>query len=639
MLNPIRVAVHRALAARERLLQGYPGWEEWRGQAQAIKAEAISRLDELLGCLKNEVEKWGGLVLFARDAGHARDLIIEVARRHRVTAVVKSKSMTTEEISLNPALTAAGIQTLETDLGEFIVQLAGQPPAHLTAPALHLNRRQIARLFQENLGQSFQEEPEALTQRATEYLKPYYYQAQMGITGVNFAAADGTLVLLENEGNLRLTASLPGVHLALMGLEKVIPALKDAEVFLRLLPASATGQRATALVHFIRGLKPHGKGSQAFYLIILDNGRRRLAAAPELKEALYCLRCGACLNICPIFQEGAAHLYGRVYPGAIGILLAPFLAPVGDISDLCTQCGACTEICPVKIPLAEKIIEVRRLSPKFKRLRLLSRLAGLGLARPFLYRHLEPGLRLLQNHLPGLISRSSSALILSPESFHRRRQWYRGGGQGSQTPLQSSPISSPPTPYAGWEGGGGRGQGPVAQASSLWEPPGPPPTLEARLTEAAASLHEVRGPEALARLLAVAKEPLWLEDHPWLRQAAPELEKLGVKPRFADAPEAPPAHTAVTVALGAIPETGSVLVSAVGAAAGLLPLKARRHIVLVPPERAGLSLSQALELTRQGGALVTWLTGPTRTADIEKVLVLGAQGPGELDLVLYQPEA
>ncbi len=633
MLNPIRVAVHRALAARECLLQGYPGWEEWRGQAQAIKAEAISRLDELLGCLKAEVEKWGGRVLFARDAGHARDLIIEVARRHRVTAVVKSKSMTTEEIGLNPALTAAGIQTLETDLGEFIVQLAGQPPAHLTAPALHLNRRQIARLFQENLGQSFQEEPEALTQRATAYLQPYYYQAQMGITGVNFAAADGTLVLLENEGNLRLTASLPGVHLALMGLEKVIPALKDVEVFLRLLPASATGQRATALVHFIRGLKPHGKGSQAFYLIILDNGRRRLAAAPELKEALYCLRCGACLNICPIFQEGAAHLYGRVYPGAIGILLAPFLAPVGDISDFCTQCGACSEICPVKIPLAEKIIEVRRLSPKFTRLHLLSRLAGLGLARPFLYRRLEPGLRLLQNHLPGLISRSSRGLSLSPESFHRRRQWYRGGGQGSQTP-PFSPISPPPTPYRGLGGGVGEGGGTLTKKF-----PRPSPTLETRLTEAAASFHEVRGPVALARLLATAEEPLWLEDHPWLRQAAPELEKLGVKPRFADAPEAPPAHTAVTVALGAIPETGSVLVSAAGPAAGLLPLKARRHIVLVPPDRAGLSLSQALELTRQGGALVTWLTGPTRTADIEKVLVLGAQGPGELDLVLYQPEA
>jgi len=291
----------------------------------------------------------------------------------------------------------------------------------------------------------------------------------------------------------------------------------------------------------------------------------------------------------------------------------------------------------VKIPLAEKIIEVRRVSAKFRGLHLLSRLAGLGLARPFLYRQLEPGLRLLHHHLPGLKGRSPLGPTLAPESFHRRRQWYRGGGQGSQTTLQSSPISLPPTPYMGvGVGVGGDYKGDPAGRPYV---PGPPPTLEARLTEAAASLHEVRGPEALARLLAAAGEPLWLEDHPWLRQAAPELEKLGVHPRFAGAAEVPQAHTAVTVALGAITETGSVVVGAAGAAALLLPLKARRHIVLVLPDRAGLSLSQALELTRQGGSLVTWLTGPTRTADIEKVLVLGAQGPGELGVVLYQPEA
>ncbi|MDP3181216.1 MAG: LUD domain-containing protein [Desulfobaccales bacterium] len=169
--------------------------------------------------------------------------------------------------------------------------------------------------------------------------------------------------------------------------------------------------------------------------------------------------------------------------------------------------------------------------------------------------------------------------------------------------------------------------------------PRPSPTLQTRLTEAAASLHEVRGPAALARLLAAAGEPLWLEEHPWLRQAAPELEKLGVKPRFADAAEIPQAHTAVTVALGAMPETGSVMMGAAGAAAARLPFRARRHIVLVPWDRADLTLSEALELTRQSGALVTWLTGPSRTADIEKVLVLGAQAPGELDVVLYQPEA
>ena len=621
MLNPIRTATHRALKAREFLLEGYPSWEEWRGQAQAIKTAALARLDELLSSLKVEVEKWGGRVLFARDARHTRDLILEVARRHQVREVVKAKSMTTEEVGLNPALIAAGLKVRETDLGEFIVQLAGQPPAHLTAPALHLDRRQIARLFQENLGQSVPKDPKGLTRLATTYLKPSYYQAQMGITGVNFATADGTLIFLENEGNLRLTASLPRVHLALMGLEKVIPALTDMEVFLRLLPASATGQRATALVHFLRGLKPQAAGPQAFYLVILDNGRRRLLKEPALKEALHCLRCGACLNICPIFQVGAAHLYGRVYPGAIGILLAPYLAPTGDISDLCSQCGACQEICPVKIPLTAMIRQVRRHSPKFRGLRLLSRLAGLGLRLPPLYRGLEPGLRLLPR-LPGLKNRG---LSLALKSFHKQLGHSEGGGpSGPQTALPSPPAL---TPLAAREG---RGQTPKI--------PGPRLTLKSRLKEAGGALHRLKGPADLARLLAACQQPIWLQDHPWLRQAAGELEKLGVSPRFAEAASVPPAHTVVTVGLGAVPETGSVLAQAADGAALFLPLKARRHLVLISPQEADLTFFQALDLSRRG-PLVTWLTGPTRTADIEKVLVLGAQGPQEMDLVLYQPES
>ena len=389
----VRAAAHRALAARDRLLSGYPLWEAWRRQARASKTEAVARLDELLDDLERAVTAWGGRVLRARDAAQARQLILDVAREHGVKTVVKAKSMTTEEIGLNPALAAAGLQVMETDLGEFIVQLAGHPPAHLTAPALHLNRHQIADIFAAHLGLRSPAEPEALARQATAYIKPHFFEAQMGITGVNFATPEGTLVLLENESNLRFTATLPKVHLALMGLEKVIPRLSDLEVMLRLLPASATGQRLTALVHFIQGLKVQPQGNQIFYLVILDNGRRRLAADPELAEALYCLRCGACLNVCPIFQVGAAHLYGRVYPGAIGILLAPYLAPVGDICDLCTQCGACQEICPVGIRLADNIRGLRRHSRRFRQLRGLTTVAGAVLSRPRWYRGLEPATR------------------------------------------------------------------------------------------------------------------------------------------------------------------------------------------------------------------------------------------------------
>jgi len=616
--------------ARDCLLGDYPLWEDWRRQARAIKTEALARLDEYLEELEAAVTAWGGRVLRARDAPEANRLILQVAREHGVQEVVKAKSMTTEEIGLNAALAAAGIWTLETDLGEFIVQLAGHPPAHLTAPALHLNRYQIAEIFAEHLGLRGSAEPESLARVATAYINPHFFEAQMGITGVNCAAPDGTLVLLENESNLRFTATLPKVHLALMGLEKIIPRLTDAEVILRLLPASATGQRLTALVHFIRGLKSQPRGQQAFYLVILDNGRRRLAADPDMAEALYCLRCGACLNICPIFQVGAAHLYGRVYPGAIGILLAPYLAPTGDICDLCTQCGACQEICPVGLRLTEKIRTLRRHSPRFRQLRLCSAAAGLVLSRPWWYRGLEPAWRALagpvarHGGLPGFAS-------LAPINFHRQLQARQVAGFGRE--YRHSP------PPASREAGFSTFSGDKAADHDQREEVSPAAQLATRLQEAAASLQQVRGPAALARHLAAAPPPLGLEDHPWLRPVATELGKMGVRHWLVRDDWAPEIGTAVTVALGAIPETGSVLVDSGRGPASVLPFRAKKHVLLVPRDRADLSLSQALALVQnRGPGLVSWLTGPSRTADIEKVLVLGAQGPMSLETILYQEE-
>jgi L-lactate dehydrogenase complex protein LldF len=583
------------------------------------------------------VTAWGGRVLWARDAAQARQLILDVAREHGVETVVKAKSMTTEEIGLNPALAAAGLRVMETDLGEFIVQLAGHPPAHLTAPALHLNRHQIADIFAAHLGRRSPAEPEALARLATAYIKPYFFAAQMGITGVNFATPEGTLVLLENESNLRFTATLPKVHLALMGLEKVVPHLSDVEPMLRLLPASATGQRLTALVHFIQGLRVQPQGRQIFYLVILDNGRRRLAADPELAEALYCLRCGACLNVCPIFQVGAAHLYGRVYPGAIGILLAPYLAPTGDICDLCTQCGACQDICPVGIRLADKIRGLRRHSRRFRQLRALTTAAGALLSRPRWYRGLEPATR----RLAVLAARQSWGLpglsALASESFNqqqrgRRRETLQGEEDQGRIP---PPTCQAPRHHApdGAEAGRRAAKENLDPGSSISQ-------LAKRLQEAGSSLTEVKGPADLARRLAGEREPLWLEDHPWLHPVAGELEKLGVKHRVAQADWAPEAGTAVSVGLGAIPETGSVLVDSGGGPGAVLAFRAEKQIVLIPRQSSRLSLAQALEYVRsRGPGRVSWLTGPSRTADIEKVLVLGAQGPQNLEIFLYQEEA
>jgi len=613
----VRLATHRALAARERLRAESREWEHWRRRVRDLKAEALSRWDGNLAALCHAVQSWGGEVLWAETAAQAHSQLLALARRHGVTRVVKSKSMTTEELGLTPALTAAGLEVTETDLGEFIVQLAGHPPAHLTAPALHLDRLEIARLFARHLGYALPAEPPELCAAARRHLAPQYDAAQMGITGVNAATPEGTLVFLENEGNLRRTAVTPPVHVAVMGLEKLIPRLPDLEVVLRLLPASATGQRLTALVHLLRGLKEGPSGTQAFYLLLVDNGRRRLGRDPKLRPALFCLRCGACLNICPVFQAGGAHLYGRVYPGAIGILLAPFLPPPGDLPDLCTQCGACGEICPAAIPLPELILALRRHSRRFAFWRSVSSAVGGLLCHPSLYRRSEGWLR----HLPERL-RPSDLPPLAPESFHAR--WRQRG---------------PEAP--GWGKAGpaaGQGEFPPRPAvlSGSEEKASPSPH---RFAEAGASFRTLAGPQALAAFLReVAGGPLWLEDHPWLRPVADNLAALGIPARLARDQWAPEADTVVSVGLGAVAETGSVLVAPPPGPAAWLPFRACRQVVVVPAARAGLSLAESLALAATTPEpFLTWLTGPTRTADIEKVLVLGAQGPAHLDVVAYDP--
>jgi L-lactate dehydrogenase complex protein LldF len=644
----VRTATHRALMARERLLADYPEWEDWRRQARAAKTAMVERWPEYLALLREQVESWGGEVFFANDAAQANDFILQVARRHRVAGVVQSKSMTAHEIGLPPFLAHHGIHLTETDLGEFIIQLAGHAPAHLTAPALHLNRFQIARILSDHLGVESPSDPAALTRLASDHLAGRYAQADMGITGVNFAAAqEGVLVCLENEGNLRLSATLPPVHLALMGWDKMISGLADLEPMLRLLPASATGQRLTSLVHFFKGKKSGPRGTQAFYLVILDNGRSRLAAHPELKEALYCLRCGACLNICPVFQVKGAHLYGRVYPGAIGALLAPFLPPVGDIADLCTQCGSCAAICPAAIELPGKIRYLRRKAPAFRRVRIATRAAGEVFRRPRLYRVLEYSAHAWLGGLWRARARQFLSHGLPRESFFRSHQRGKFSDSGPNAPYPDPKLPFLPSiklkgkyhRLDGESAGAGAGLGeispPVPKTLDRLKPDPPD-----RWAEAGTALISLQGAKALARHLGeTAQGEIWLEDHPWLRPVARELAQLGIAAQVAHKDAALGVDTAVTVGLGGIPEIGAAVVPAGQGPAAWLGLQARRHVVLAPPERASLNVQEALNLVRKHqGSLVTWLTGPTRTADIEKILVLGAQGPAELTIILYQPK-
>ncbi|MFP5262080.1 MAG: LutB/LldF family L-lactate oxidation iron-sulfur protein [Blastocatellia bacterium] len=374
--NSKRAVRDRDLQARLRVLNGFvfkrnaafaelEQGEALRDRARAIKEKTIARLDHYLVRLEESVARAGGAVHWARTGEEAREIILDIARRNGVRRVVKSKSMVTEEIDLNEALGRAGIEAVETDLGEYIVQLAGERPSHILAPAIHKSKGDISDLFADKLGAVNLVEAEELTAVARKQLRQNFCTADMGVTGANFAVAEtGTVALVENEGNIRLSTTLPRIHVAVMGVEKVIPSLADLAVFLRILARSASGQKMSSYVSLITGPRREGEtdGARQFHLVILDNGRTRILADDEKRESLYCLRCGACLNVCPVYQKIGGHAYGSVYSGPIGSIITPQLVGLGRAIDLpfaSSLCGACREICPVKINIPRILLSLR----------------------------------------------------------------------------------------------------------------------------------------------------------------------------------------------------------------------------------------------------------------------------------------
>ena len=350
---------------RKQAAASLPNWEALRTQARAIKDQALSRLDHYLEEFVRNAESRGAKVHWARDGAEANAIITSLATEHQAHIIVKSKSMTTEETHLNRALEAAGMQVVETDLGEYIIQLADEPPSHIIAPAIHKTRRQIGELFTAELGTPMTDDVMKLTGTARTTLRGRFASADLGISGVNFAIAEtGTIVIVENEGNIRLTTSLPRVHIAVMGIEKVIPRFADLDVFLKLLPRSGTGQKLTTYQSFITGTKRHAndEGPEELHLILLDNGRSPMLAHPITRQSLACIRCGACLNACPVYQQVGGHAYGSVYPGPIGAVITPQLIGIEKTSQLpyaSSLCGACREVCPVKIDIPELLLHLR----------------------------------------------------------------------------------------------------------------------------------------------------------------------------------------------------------------------------------------------------------------------------------------
>src|SRR5438552_5867529 len=360
----LKAATTTFIERRRHAITSVADWESLRQRARKVKEHTINNLDYYLGQVVEKVEAHGGKVYWARTGDDVSRYIIELARARGVKSVVKSKSMATEEIELNEALEAAGVKPVETDLGEYIIQLAHEKPSHIIAPAIHKTKGQVADLFSKELGGRFEADPEVLTAVARTELRQKFLEADMGITGANFAVAEtGTVVLVTNEGNGRMVTSLPRIHVAVMGMEKVIPSMTDLMVFLAILARSATGQKLSSYTTLVRGPRQPGEmeGPEEFHLILMDNGRTRQIAG-TLREALYCLRCGACLNVCPVYRQIGGHAYGHTYPGPIGILLTAMLRgdeSVKELAHASSLCGACKDVCPVRIDIPRMLIELR----------------------------------------------------------------------------------------------------------------------------------------------------------------------------------------------------------------------------------------------------------------------------------------
>ena len=361
----LTIATTKFIGLRREAFAEFPEGEALRDRAREIKEATLQRLDHYLDLLIDNVERHGGHVHYETTAEEARRIVLDIARRIGARTAVKSKSMATEEIHLNDALEAAGVTPIETDLGEYIIQLAHERPSHIIAPAIHKTKGQVAELFARELKRETVPDPEVLTRIAREELREKFLQADLGISGANFGVADtGTIVLVTNEGNGRMVTSLPRVHVAVMGVEKVIPSMTDLAVFLAILAKSATGQKLSVYTSLVTGPRRGGEleGPEEFHLVLLDNGRIRQIAG-SLREALSCLRCGACLNVCPVYRQIGGHAYGYTYPGPIGILLTAMLngpESVKDLAHASSLCGACLEACPVRIDIPRMLIELRK---------------------------------------------------------------------------------------------------------------------------------------------------------------------------------------------------------------------------------------------------------------------------------------
>ncbi|MFX4301879.1 LutB/LldF family L-lactate oxidation iron-sulfur protein [Alicyclobacillus tolerans] len=364
--NAVRFTTDRLRNRKQAVTESFGQWEVWRERGEQIRAHTIANLDAYLAQFIERLEAVGVHVHFAVDSSEATDAVLSIIQSKKARKVVKSKSMVSEEIHINQHLEANGITVVETDLGEYIIQLAKETPSHIIIPSIHKSREQIRDLFENAGATQLTTETRDLTAFARRTLRSEFLSAEIGITGCNFGIAEtGSVVLFTNEGNADMVMNLPPTHIVLMGMERILPTLADLEVMAHLLPKSATGQNVITYMSMLTGPKRSADrdGATEMHVVILDNGRSRQLGDEQFQAVLHCIRCGACLNVCPVYRHMGGHAYGSVYPGPIGAVLSPLLEKGVQYSDLpyaSSLCGACFEACPVRIPLHDMLVQHRQ---------------------------------------------------------------------------------------------------------------------------------------------------------------------------------------------------------------------------------------------------------------------------------------
>jgi L-lactate dehydrogenase complex protein LldF len=658
----------RRVQGRVSALASLPDWRERRQRAHAIRADVVAQLDHYLEAFTARAAENGLVVHRAADAAEAVDLVMQIAGDAPKAAsgsegsrlFAKSKSMVSEEIGLNHALEARGQRVVETDLGEYIVQLRGEKPAHIITPSVHLRRRDVGKLFEEKLGLPFTDDIPTLTAAARRLLRQVFLTAEVGVSGVNFGVAEtGALCIVTNEGNGRMVTTVPRLHIALMGLERLVPTLDDLALMLSLLARSATGQRLSVYTQLIRSPRRPDEldGAIQRHLILVDNGRSRIRNSP-LRESLYCIRCGACLNACPVFREIGGHAYvgldGSIapYPGPIGSVVSPGLLGLrqfGQLAQASSLCGACKDACPVDIDLPRLLTGVRagaQISPTGNAAVGLSRLSKVGLRA---YAIIGSWPRLFE------IAQAFAAVgarIASPFSTWMRLPASSGWGYSKDFPR---PALTPLRARVGRRdfdskmAGGTRVPFPSAHVSGEAlgaENLGPlPPPSQTELTERftrelealGGVVHRTNTAELPGKIVGALRERgldavlAWDGIDP-LDQG--RLAAAGTRlVREAD----PNVRAGLTGAASAIAETGTlVITSGKGRplSSSLLP---EVHIAVLSGSQLVATMEDALRIpaVRQAAATVL-ITGPSRTADIEMTLTIGVHGPKELIVYIVE---